>query len=235
MLQVTDLDVFYGDAQALWGASVTVGSGEVVSIVGSNGAGKSTLVNAIMGILRPRRGRIVLDDQDVTETPGHRMCRAGVAIVPEGRRLFPSMSVEDNLDLGAFNRVARAHYEESLQWVHTLFPRLADRRSQLAGSLSGGEQQMLAIGRSLMTDPRLLLMDEPSEGLAPAVLDLILDRLLQIKLQGQAVMLAEQNVDLALEVADRVCILGEAGAIGWSGPPATLRDNPAILRELVGL
>ena len=128
MLQVTDLDVFYGDAQALWGASVTVGSGEVVSIVGSNGAGKSTLVNAIMGILRPRRGRIVLDDQDVTETPGHRMCRAGVAIVPEGRRLFPSMSVEDNLDLGAFNRVARAHYEESLQWVHTLFPRLADRR-----------------------------------------------------------------------------------------------------------
>jgi branched-chain amino acid transport system ATP-binding protein len=140
------------------------------------------------------------------------------------------LTVEENLRI-----VARPNRGWDLARVYDLFPRLVERRSQASSTLSGGEQQMLAIGRSLMTDPRLLLMDEPSEGLAPAVLDLILDRLRQIKLQGQAVLLAEQNVDLALEVADRVCVLGEAGAIGWSGPPATLRDNPAILRELVGL
>jgi branched-chain amino acid transport system ATP-binding protein len=140
------------------------------------------------------------------------------------------LTVEENLRI-----VARPNRGWDLARVYDLFPRLVERRQQHGATLSGGEQQMLAIGRSLMTNPRLLLMDEPSEGLAPAVLDLILDRLRQIKLQGQAVLLAEQNVDLALEVADRVCILGEAGTIGWSGPPATLRDNPAILRELVGL
>jgi branched-chain amino acid transport system ATP-binding protein len=158
------------------------------------------------------------------------VARRGVSLVPQGRRVFGSLTVEENLRI-----VARPNRGWDLARVYDLFPRLVERRSQASSTLSGGEQQMLAIGRSLMTDPRLLLMDEPSEGLAPAVLDLILDRLRQIKLQGQAVLLAEQNVDLALEVADRVCILGEAGAIGWSGPPATLRDNPAILRELVGL
>jgi branched-chain amino acid transport system ATP-binding protein len=234
MLQVTDLDVFYGDAQALWGASVTVGSGEVVSIVGSNGAGKSTLVNAIMGILRPRRGRIVLDDQDVTETPGHRMCRAGVAIVPEGRRLFPSMSVEDNLDLGAFNRVARAHYAESLQWVHTLFPRLADRRSQLAGSLSGGEQQMLAIGRGLMARPRLLLMDEPSLGLAPVVVDEVFDVIETVRDEGVSVMLVEQNAQMALDVSSRAYLLAE-GRVVMDGTAEELAKSREVRDSVLGL
>ena len=234
MLQVTDLDVFYGDAQALWGASVTVGSGEVVSIVGSNGAGKSTLVNAIMGILRPRRGRIVLDDQDVTETPGHRMCRAGVAIVPEGRRLFPSMSVEDNLDLGAFNRVARAHYEESLQWVHTLFPRLADRRSQLAGSLSGGEQQMLAIGRGLMARPRLLLMDEPSLGLAQVVVDEVFDVIETVRDEGVSVLLVEQNAQMALDVSSRAYLLAE-GRVVMDGTAEELAKSREVRDSVLGL
>lgn len=234
MLQVTDLDVFYGDAQALWGATVTVGSGEVVSIVGSNGAGKSTLVNAIMGILRARRGRIVLDDQDVTETPGHRMCRAGVAIVPEGRRLFPSMSVEDNLDLGAFNRVARAHYEESLQWVHTLFPRLADRRSQLAGSLSGGEQQMLAIGRGLMARPRLLLMDEPSLGLAPVVVDEVFDVIETVRDEGVSVLLVEQNAQMALDVSSRAYLLAE-GRVVMDGTAEELAKSREVRDSVLGL
>jgi branched-chain amino acid transport system ATP-binding protein len=151
-----------------------------------------------------------------------------VSLVPQGRRVFGSLTVEENLRI-----VARPARGWDLARVYELFPRLVERRRQVASTLSGGEQQMLAIGRSLMTNPRLLLLDEPSEGLAPAVLDLICVR--RIKLQGQAVLLAEQNVDLALEVADQVCILGEAGTVAWSGPPATLRDEPAILRELVGL
>ncbi len=234
MLQVTDLDVFHGDAQALWGASVTVGNGEVVAIVGSNGAGKSTLVNAIMGILRPRRGRIVLDDQDVTAIPGHRMCRAGVAIVPEGRRLFPAMSVEDNLDLGAFNRLARARYDESLQWVHTLFPRLADRRSQLAGSLSGGEQQMLAIGRGLMARPRLLLMDEPSLGLAPVVVDEVFDVIETVRDEGVSVLLVEQNAQMALDVSSRAYLLAE-GRVVMEGTAKELAKSREVRDAVLGL
>jgi branched-chain amino acid transport system ATP-binding protein len=148
MLRVTDIDVFYGDAQALWSVSVEVGEGEVVSVVGPNGAGKSTLVNSIAGILRPRSGSIEIDGVDITRVPTHRTCRAGVAIVPEGRRLFPAMSVRDNLDLGAYHKEARAKREETLEWVFSLFPKLADRANQVAGSMSGGEQQMAAIGRA---------------------------------------------------------------------------------------
>jgi len=234
MLQVIDLDVFYGDAQALWGVSISVGRGEVVSIVGSNGAGKSTLVNAIMGILRPRRGRIVLDDLDMTHTPGHRVCRAGVAIVPEGRRLFPAMSVEDNLDLGAFNRVAREHYTESLQWIHTLFPRLADRRFQLAGSLSGGEQQMLAIGRALMARPRLLLMDEPSLGLAPVVVDEVFDVIETVRDEGVSVLLVEQSAQMALDVSSRAYLLAE-GRVVMEGAGVDLAKSPEVRDAVLGL
>ncbi|HEX5877555.1 MAG TPA: ABC transporter ATP-binding protein [Actinomycetota bacterium] len=212
--------------------SLTVAEGELLALLGRNGMGKTTLLRAIAGLRPPvlTRGSIRVAGEDVSTLPSYQVARRGVSLVPQGRRVFGSLTVEENLRI-----VARPNRGWDLARVYDLFPRLVERRSQASSTLSGGEQQMLAIGRSLMTDPRLLLMDEPSEGLAPAVLDLILDRLLQIKLQGQAVMLAEQNVDLALEVADRVCILGEAGAIGWSGPPATLRDNPAILRELVGL
>jgi branched-chain amino acid transport system ATP-binding protein len=234
MLRVDDIDVFYGDAQALWGVSITVDTGEVVSIVGANGAGKSTLVNSIMGILRPRRGTIALDDQDITEIPGHRVCRAGAAIVPEGRRLFPALSVADNLDLGAFNRVARESYDESLDWVQTLFPRLAERRSQAAGSLSGGEQQMLAIGRALMARPRLLLMDEPSLGLAPVIVDEVFDVIQTVRDEGVGVLLVEQNAQMALDVSSRAYLLAE-GRVVLEGAARDLADSPQIRSTVLGL
>jgi branched-chain amino acid transport system ATP-binding protein len=232
MLEVLDVSAGYATGTVLRGVSLTVAEGELLALLGRNGMGKTTLLRAIAGLRPPvlTRGSIRVAGEEVSTLPSYRVARRGVSLVPQGRRVFGSLTVEENLRI-----VARPNRGWDLARVYDLFPRLVERRSQASSTLSGGEQQMLAIGRSLMTDPRLLLMDEPSEGLAPAVLDLILDRLRQIKLQGQAVLLAEQNVDLALEVADRVCILGEAGTIGWSGPPATLRDNPAILRELVGL
>ncbi len=232
MLEVLDVSAGYATGTVLRGVSLTVAEGELLALLGRNGMGKTTLLRAIAGLRPPvlTWGSIRVAGEEVSTLPSYQVARRGVSLVPQGRRVFGSLTVEENLRI-----VARPNRGWDLARVYDLFPRLVERRSQASSTLSGGEQQMLAIGRSLMTDPRLLLMDEPSEGLAPAVLDLILDRLRQIKLQGQAVLLAEQNVDLALEVADRVCILGEAGAIGWSGPPATLRDNPAILRELVGL
>jgi branched-chain amino acid transport system ATP-binding protein len=232
MLEVLDLSAGYATGTVLRGVSLTVAEGELLALLGRNGMGKTTLLRSIAGLRPPvlTRGSIRVAGEEVSTLPSYRVARRGVSLVPQGRRVFGSLTVEENLRI-----VARPNRGWDLARVYDLFPRLVERRQQHGATLSGGEQQMLAIGRSLMTNPRLLLMDEPSEGLAPAVLDLILDRLRQIKLQGQAVLLAEQNVDLALEVADRVCILGEAGAIGWSGPPATLRDNPAILRELVGL
>jgi branched-chain amino acid transport system ATP-binding protein len=234
MLQVTDLDVFYGDAQALWGVSVSIGEGEVVSIVGSNGAGKSTLVNSVMGILDARRGSIMLEGVELTRIPGHHTCRAGVAIVPEGRRLFPALSVGDNLNLGAYNRTAREHHNESLAWVHDLFPRLAERRGQLAGSLSGGEQQMVAIGRALMARPRLLLMDEPSLGLAPVVVDEVFDVIETVRGQGVSVLLVEQNVSRALEISSWAYLLSE-GRIVMEGPASDLAEDPEIRRAVLGI
>jgi branched-chain amino acid transport system ATP-binding protein len=232
MLEVLDVSAGYATGTVLRGVSLTVAEGELLALLGRNGMGKTTLLRAIAGLRPPvlTRGSIRVAGEEVSTLPSYQVARRGVSLVPQGRRVFGSLTVEENLRI-----VARPNRGWDLARVYDLFPRLVERRQQHGATLSGGEQQMLAIGRSLMTNPRLLLMDEPSEGLAPAVLDLILDRLRQIKLQGQAVLLAEQNVDLALEVADRVCILGEAGTIGWSGPPATLRDNPAILRELVGL
>jgi branched-chain amino acid transport system ATP-binding protein len=232
MLEVLDVSAGYATGTVLRGVSLTVAEGELLALLGRNGMGKTTLLRAIAGLRPPvlTRGSIRVAGEEVSTLPSYQVARRGVSLVPQGRRVFGSLTVEENLRI-----VARPNRGWDLARVYDLFPRLVERRSQASSTLSGGEQQMLAIGRSLMTDPRLLLMDEPSEGLAPVVLDLILDRLRQIKLQGQAVLLAEQNVDLALEVADRVCILGEVGAIGWSGPPSTLRDNPAILRELVGL
>jgi branched-chain amino acid transport system ATP-binding protein len=234
MLEVADLDVFYGDAQALWGVSVSIGEAEVVSIVGSNGAGKSTLINALMGILPARRGRIMLRGTDIIDLPGYRVCRLGVAIVPEGRRLFPALTVADNLDVGAFNAEARSRRVESLERVHALFPRLSERRGQLAGSLSGGEQQMLAIGRALMASPRLLLMDEPSLGLAPVVVDEVFDVIDTVREGGVSVLLVEQNVTRALEISSRAYLLAE-GRIVMEGDAAALAENPEIRRALLGV
>lgn len=234
MLEVSDLDVFYDDAQALWEVSVGVGEGEVVSIVGSNGSGKSTLVGAIMGILPARRGRIVVDGTDITDIPGHRVCRSGVAVVPEGRRLFPRLSVADNLDLGAFNLEARPFHAESLERVHALFPRLAERGTQLAGSLSGGEQQMLAIGRALMARPRLLLMDEPSLGLAPVIVDEVFEVIETVRAAGVSVLLVEQNVARALEISSRAYLLSE-GRIVMGGDAAEMAASPEIRRAVLGV
>lgn len=234
MLVVTDLDVFYGDAQALWDVSLSVGHGDVVSIVGSNGAGKSTLVKTLMGLLRPRRGRIVFHGEDITDVPGHRVCRSGLAIVPEGRRLFPALSVEDNLDLGAFNGEARPYRDETLERVHRLFPRLAERGQQPAGSLSGGEQQMLAIGRALMARPRLLLMDEPSLGLAPKVVDEVFQVIETVRAGGVSVLLVEQNVQRALDVSSRAYLLSE-GRMVMEGTTEELANSPEIRRSVLGL
>ena len=232
MLEVDDLAAGYATGAVLRGVSLRLAEGELLALLGRNGMGKTTLLRAIAGLRPPRlrRGSIRVAGEDVSALPSYQVARRGVSLVPQGRRVFGSLTVEENLQI-----VARPTGSWDLGRVYELFPRLVERRRQAGATLSGGEQQMLAIGRSLLTNPRLLLMDEPSEGLAPAVLDLILDRLRQLKLQGQAVLLAEQNVDLALAVADRICVLGEAGAIAWSGRPATLRDNPAVLAELVGL
>lgn len=234
MLQVDELDVFYGDAQALWRVSMSIASGEVVSVVGSNGAGKSTLVSAIMGMLRARHGRIVFDGSDLAGMPGHRTCQAGVAIVPEGRRLFPFLTVRDNLDLGAFNKEARGHRDESLQRVLALFPRLAERSSQLAGSLSGGEQQMVAIGRALMARPRLLLMDEPSLGLAPVIVDEVFEVIESVRAIGVSVLLVEQNVQRALDISTRAYLLSE-GRIVSEGAADEMSRDPAVRRAVLGV
>lgn len=234
MLQVADLDVFYGDAQALWNVSMEVGDAEVVSVVGSNGAGKSTLVNTIMGILRPRNGRVLVDGTDIANVATHRTCRAGVAIVPEGRRLFPAMTVQDNLDLGAFHPDARGHRAETLEWVLSLFPRLADRSNQVAGSLSGGEQQMAAIGRALMARPRLLLMDEPSLGLAPVIVDEVFDVIETVRSEGVSVVLVEQNVQRALDISSRAYLLSE-GRIVLEGPAAELAQDPVLRSSVLGI
>ncbi|HEV3462791.1 MAG TPA: ABC transporter ATP-binding protein [Actinomycetota bacterium] len=232
MLEVKDLSAGYATGTVLRGVSLRLAEGEVLALLGRNGMGKTTLLRTIAGLRPPRLtgGSVRVGGEDVSALPSYQVARRGVSLVPQGRRIFGSLTVEENLQI-----VARPAGAWDLGRVYELFPRLVERRRQAGWTLSGGEQQMLAIGRSLMTNPRLLLMDEPSEGLAPAVLDLILDRLGQLKQQGQAVLLAEQNVDLALAVADRVCVLGEAGTIAWSGPPATLRHDPAVLAELVGL
>lgn len=234
MLEVRDLDVFYGDAQALWGVSMRIDPAEVVSVVGSNGAGKSTLVNAIMGINKAKSGTVTLDGEDLSAVPGHRMCRHGIAIVPEGRRLFPALTVRDNLDLGAFNKEARAHHAESLEWVHRLFPRLKERETQLAGSLSGGEQQMVAIGRALMAGPRLLLMDEPSLGLAPVVVDEMFEVIETVRNDGVGVLLVEQNVKRALEISSRAYLIAE-GRIVLEGDADEMSESPEIRRAVLGM
>ena len=233
MLEIGDLDAFYGDAQALWGITMEVQSGETVCVIGPNGAGKSTLVHAIAGLLPTRRGRITLDGNDLSAVPVHRICAHGVATVPEGRRVFAAMSVYDNLCLGAYRRGARAHYKQVMEDVYELFPRLEQRAAQLAGSLSGGEQQMLAIGRALMARPSLLLLDEPSLGLAPVVIDEVFEAIQAINARGVSVLLVEQDVDRALEIANRGYLLGE-GRVVASGPAARLRDSEEVRRSVLG-
>jgi branched-chain amino acid transport system ATP-binding protein len=234
VLEVGGLDVRYGDARALWDVDLRVGTGETVCVVGPNGAGKSTLVNAIAGIHPATAGRIVVGGTEITALPGHRVCAHGVAIVPEGRRIFPRMTVTDNLLLGAYRRGARGTFRKTLAIVHELFPRLAEREGQLAGNLSGGEQQMLAIGRALMAKPALLLLDEPSLGLAPVRVDEVYDAIGRIVASGVSVVVVEQDVQRALAIADRAYLLGE-GRVVAAGPAAELRDSDEVRRSVLGL
>ena len=234
LLQVRGLDVHYGDAQALWSVELTVGPGETVAVVGPNGAGKSTLVNAIAGLHPGSGGEILVGGTDVARLPPHRVCTCGVAIVPEGRRVFAQMTVADNLALGAYRPAARREHRASLARVHALFPRLAERAGQLAGSLSGGEQQMVAIGRALMARPALLLLDEPSLGLAPVVVDEVYDAIGAIASSGVSVLVVEQDVPRALAVSRRAYLLSE-GRVATTGTPAELADSAEVRRTVLGL
>ena len=234
LLEVRNLHVAYGDAPALWDATLDVAAGQVVAVVGPNGAGKSTLINTIAGILRARQGEIRLDGQDIAKIPGHRVCEHGIAIVPEGRRLFTHMSVLENLELGSYRSGARESGEGSLERVFSLFPILKERRHQIAGSMSGGQQQMVAIGRALMARPRLLLMDEPSLGLSPAVVDDMFRIIRTINERGVAVLLVEQNIHKALEMAHHAYVI-EQGRIVSSGKPDALLRNPRSREAYLGV
>ncbi|MGH7674409.1 MAG: ABC transporter ATP-binding protein [Gemmatimonadales bacterium] len=234
MLEVRRLAIAYGDAPAVWDATLEVGAGEVVSVIGPNGAGKSTLVNTIAGLHRARSGELRFAGVDLGAVPPHLVCRHGIALVPEGRRLFTRMSVEENLEMGCYRGEARRARGPTLDRVYQLFPILRERRRQLAGSLSGGQQQMVAIGRALMAQPRLLLLDEPSLGLAPAVVDLMFETIRAIHAEGVAILLVEQNVVRALDIADRAYVL-EQGRVVADGPPAALRQEARIQEVYLGL
>jgi branched-chain amino acid transport system ATP-binding protein len=234
VLEVRELDAFYGDARALWGVNLDVGAGETVCVIGPNGAGKSTLVNAIARLHTHTRGRISVDGTDVCGIATHRVCACGVATVPEGRRVFAHMTVHDNLCLGAYRPAARKCYKEQLERVHELFPRLSERSGQLAGTLSGGEQQMVAIARALMARPRLLLLDEPSLGLAPVVIDEVFDALARIGAQGVSILLVEQDVERALGLATRAYLLVE-GRVVAEGLSADLRQSDAVRAATLGI
>ena len=234
MLEVRDLQVRYGAAPALWGVSLDVRAGELLSIVGPNGAGKTTLINAIAGIQRTHAGRIVFEGHDITQLAPHRYCEAGIAVVPEGRRLFTGMSVRENLELGSYLPKAKAQRQQSLDAALALFPVLREKLASLAGELSGGQQQMVAIARALMARPRLLLLDEPSLGLAPVIVTDMLAAIRRIHAEGMAVLLVEQNVAMAMQLADRACVL-EEGRIVAEGTPEHLLAQPEIQRAYLGV
>lgn len=234
MLDVQNLNVAYGDAQALWDVSLRIDDGEIVTIVGPNGAGKTTLVNALCCLIPSRSGRILYNGQDLIRIPAHKACGHGVAVVPEGRRIFPEMSVQHNLDLGNYVPKNRPNYDRLLDQVFSLFPLLKERQGQLAGTLSGGQQQMLAIGRALMADPGLLLLDEPSLGLAPVLVDQIFDALLDINRRGVAILMVEQNVVKALRLANRGYVI-EEGRIVQGGAADDLLNDRRIKQAYLGL
>ena len=233
MLEVGAIRVAYGAATALWDVSIRVEAGELVSIVGPNGAGKTTLINAVAGLNRIASGRLDMDGVDLTGLPSHRFCDQGIAIVPEGRRLFTTMTVRENLELGSYRGAARAGRQAALDRVLEIFPILPGRLDSVAGTLSGGQQQMVAIGRALMAQPRLLLLDEPSLGLAPSIVLDMFAVIKRINQAGVAVLLVEQNVAMALEVAGRAYVL-EEGRIAAEGAPPDLLAQPHIRRAYLG-
>lgn len=234
MLEVEKINVFYGDAQALWDVSFIVNQGEVVTLVGSNGAGKSTTLKAISGLVPPVTGEIRFEKKRIERVQAHRIVEMGVAHIPEGRRLWPGLSVRENLELGAYTKAARSVREETLEWVFKLFPRLKERLNQLAGTLSGGEQQMLAIGRGLLSKPKLLILDEPSLGLAPLLVDELLETIQKINGEGVSILLIEQNVNRALTISTR-CYVLELGRVVLSGTAKDLLADERVKTAYLGL
>ena len=234
MLEVKNIDVFYGDVQVIWDISFEVKQGEIVALIGANGAGKSTTLKTISGILRPRNGEILFNDIPLHKVEPYRLIELGIAHVPEARRLFVEMSVEENLDMGSLKGEAKKEREITKQLVFELFPRLLERRRQLAGTLSGGEQQMLAMGRGLMSKPKLQMFDEPSLGLSPILVKDIFNVIKRIKAEGTTVLIVEQNVKQTLAIADRVYVL-ENGRIALEGTGAELLNNEHVRTAYLGV
>ncbi len=234
MLSLTDISAGYGSFRALFGVSLEVALGEAVGVIGPNGAGKTTLMRVISGLLPAMSGALSFEGRALTNLPAPRIVAAGIAHVPENRRLFPRLTVEENLRMGAFIPAARRHFAERLAWIYELFPRLRERRNQQAGTMSGGEQQMCAIGRALMSKPKILLMDEPSAGLAPLVVDQVFDLVRRIRAEGFTVLIVEQNVQQVLEVVDRAYLL-DGGRIRLSGAAPELARDETIRRAYMGI
>ena len=231
MLNIQDMHVYYGAIHAVKGVSFTVEDGEIVALIGANGAGKSTILKTISGLMHPRSGSIVFDGQNIAHTEAHKLVRQGLAHVPEGRRIFLQMSVQDNLEMGAFTK--KDVSKEDLERMFTLFPRLKERRKQIAGTLSGGEQQMLAMSRALMSHPKLLMLDEPSMGLAPILVDQIFDIIKELHAAGTTILLVEQNASKALQIADRAYVL-ETGSITLSGTGLELAKSDEVRKAYLG-
>ena len=234
MLTLENVDAGYGGFQALFGVSMTVKAGEAVAVIGANGAGKTTLLRVISGLLPARNGRMEMEGIDLRATPPHKVLETGIAHVPESRRLFPRLTVEENLKMGGFVPAARSQFAERLEYVYQLFPRLKERRAQLAGTMSGGEQQMCAIGRALMSRPKLILLDEPSMGLAPVIVAQVFDLVRRIRSEGYTVLIVEQNISQVLKIADRAYLL-EVGRIEKTGSSAELMASDDIRKAYMGI
>jgi len=234
MLEVENIHSYYGNIHALKGISLTVEKGEIVTLIGANGAGKSTTLRSITGIMKPREGHVHLEGEDLGNYKAHEIVYKGVAMVPEGRRIFARLTVAENLDMGAYSRSSKQEIANELERVYSLFPRLRERHSQLAGTLSGGEQQMLATGRALMAHPRILLMDEPSMGLAPVLVELIFDTIKQINNEGTTILLVEQNALMALSIANRGYVL-QTGEIVLHDVAENLKKNEMIQKAYLGM
>jgi len=233
MLEVKDLEVYYGMIQAIKGISFEVNEGEIVSLIGANGAGKTTILHTVTGLLSPKKGSVIFEGKDITKIPAHKIVSLGMAHVPEGRRVFAQLSVYQNLKMGAYTRKDKDEIEKTLETVYKRFPRLEERKNQLAGTLSGGEQQMLAMGRALMSHPRIILMDEPSMGLSPILVNEIFDIIQSVSASGTTVLLVEQNAKKALSIANRAYVL-ETGNIVMSGSAEELMDNDSIKKAYLG-
>ena len=233
MLEIRDIEVFYGMIQAIKGVSFEVNEGEVIALIGANGAGKTTILHSITGLIAPKKGKILFEGQDITSTPAHKIVSMGMAHVPEGRRVFAQLTVLENLKMGAFTRKDKDEIEESMIRVYKRFPRLEERKNQMAGTLSGGEQQMLAMGRALMSRPRIILMDEPSMGLSPIFVNEIFDIIREVSEGGTTVLLVEQNAKKALAIADRAYVL-ETGKIVLDGKAEDLLNDDSVKKAYLG-